>query len=979
MNQTRRASRTAAWTLVVLAVGVSSVFAARRQNGQEALGQLGVTQGICVVLGDPRCELALELAEGSELILYVQVRGANDRQAACRAADAAGLYGTRIYVSGGRSARIDLADNLADAVVAAGDPEGISRADVLRVLRPGGKALLGREVLTKPFPTGTDDWSHHYHGPDNNPQTEDRLALAPYLTQFIAEPRYAPAPQNAVASAGRVFMAFGHVAWKQRAEPWLDTLVAVNGFNGTMLWKRQLTSGIMVDRNTMIATPTALYLGDVESCKVLDPATGKLVDEITVPADLTGGTFWKWMALEDGVLYALVGEQETLDRVARWRRTQGGWPWQAISDGYNAKDPPTWDTNAWKRTESFDAKDHAWGFSRTLLAIDPKTKQVLWHHQEQQPLDSRSLCMKNGRFYFCRFSEYLVCLDAKSGEEIWRKTSENDPKLFAAIGPYCPYEHARTGWRSTVFLRCSDQALYFAGPQVFDVTAVSADDGRHLWTYRAQRNPHVLIRDDGLYIVGAGGLNGDTHKLNPLTGEILASYTISRAGCTRVTGTTDSIFFRGGGDGTLRLDPASGKMQWISPMRPGCFTGTIVADGHLYWTPWACDCNLQMFGVIGCRPAGNFQFDQPADASERLQTAGETPARIVPFEQSPDDWPTYRANNARTATTGAGVADSVGLLWTFTPQAAFEATSPVAAGGLVFLSGSDGIVRALDAASGEVRWTAYTGGPVHYPPAVAEGRALVGSSDGYAYAFEAATGRLLWRFRAAPVERRIRVYDSLTSTWPVAAGVLVHDGVAYCAAGMNNYDGTHVYALEAKSGAIKWQNNSSGSAGRSLGAGVAVAGDLLLDGGRLYLAGGSAASPAVFDTVDGKCVSTGQKARRGRELQLVVGRNERGEVQRRVQAVGQPLYATQDSPVFERNRSLEWGAPVVRTKNANLLCRRSEDGWKLVAQDLSAKQGLWEQPLPAEPVRWAVAVDARGRVVVTLRNGQVLCFGRKPR
>ena len=225
---------------------------------------------------------------------------------------------------------------------------------MLRVLRPGGKALLGREVLTKPLPDGSDDWSHHYHGPDNNPQSNDALVRAPYLTQFVAEPRYAPAPQNVVASAGRVFMAFGHVAWKQRAEPWLNTLVAVNGFNGTLLWKRDLTSGIMVDRSTMIATPTALYLADEKSCKLLDPATGRLLDEITVPADLTGGTFWKWMALSDGVLYALVGEQEPLDAVKRWRRTAGGWPWNEISDGFNANDPPNFDTRTWNRKESFD-------------------------------------------------------------------------------------------------------------------------------------------------------------------------------------------------------------------------------------------------------------------------------------------------------------------------------------------------------------------------------------------------------------------------------------------------------------------------------------------------------------------------------------------------------------------------------------------------------------------------------------------------
>ena len=849
---------------------------------------------------------------------------------------------------------------------------------MLRVLRPGGKALLDREVLTKPLPDGSDDWSHHYHGPDNNPQSNDALVRAPYLTQFVAEPRYAPAPQNVVASAGRVFMAFGHVAWKQRAEPWLNTLVALNGFNGTLLWKRELTAGIMVDRSTMIATPTALYVADEKSCKLLDPATGEVRDEITVPAELTGGTFWKWMALSDGVLYALVGEQEPLDAVKRWRRTAGGWPWNEISDGYNAKDPPNFDTRTWNRQESFDQRDHAWGFSKTLLAIDPQTKKILWCHREELPIDSRTLCMKNGRIYFSHFSRYIVCLNAKSGAEIWRRTAEKDPELFKAIGPYCPYEVASTGWRSTIYARCSDEALIFAGPQVFDVTAVSAADGRHLWTYHAARNPHVLVRDDGVYIIGAGGLNGDTHKLDPLSGKVLASYNISRTSCTRATGCADSIFFRGGGDGTIRLEPASNRRQWFSPMRPSCFVGTLVADGHLYWIPWECDCNLQMFGMICCGPAGNVKSDQTADTTKRLETFGGTAAVVAPFEQSPADWPTYRGNNARTATTPVEIPESVSLLWKYTPESAFEATSPVATGGLVFLSGSDGIVRALDAGTGSVRWKAYTGGAVRYPPSVADGRALVGSGDGYAYAFEAATGRLLWRFRAAPADRRIRVYDALLSTWPVATGVSVDGQTAYCAAGINNYDGTHVYALDAASGAIKWRNSSPDGMGAVLGAGVSVQGDLLLDNGKLYLAGGSVLSPAAFDLTTGEFSAAGQRGHRGRELQLVSAKNDRGEPQRRVVAVGQPLYSTPESPVFDRNSKLEWGSAVVAAKNARLLCRSDRDGWKLVAQNATGDTELWKQPLPSEPVRWAIAVDARSRIVVTLRDGKVLCFGRAP-
>ena len=202
MNTIQRINRTVSWALLIaLLMAVPAVSAGEPRHDQRALQQIETKKGICAVLGDPRCELAVGLAKASELLLYVQVQNEEERQSACRAADAAGLYGTRIYVAGGTAARIGLADNLADAVVATSAATGLPRAEVLRVLRPGGKALVGQEVLTKPLPDGSDDWSHHYHGPDNNPQSNDALVRAPYLTQFVAEPRYAPAPQNVVASA----------------------------------------------------------------------------------------------------------------------------------------------------------------------------------------------------------------------------------------------------------------------------------------------------------------------------------------------------------------------------------------------------------------------------------------------------------------------------------------------------------------------------------------------------------------------------------------------------------------------------------------------------------------------------------------------------------------------------------------------------------------------------------------------------------
>ena len=36
---------------------------------------------------------------------------------------------------------------------------------------------------------------------------------------------------------------------------------------------------------------------------------------------------------------------------------------------------------------------------------------------------------------------------------------------------------------------------------------------------------------------------------------------------------------------------------------------------------------------------------------------------------------------------------------------------------------------------------------------------------------------------------------------------------------------------------------------------------------------------------------------------------------------------------------------------------------------------LWQMPVPACPLRWGIAIDREGRVIVSLRDGTVLCFG----
>ena len=1016
---------------------LSSTAVFPTNQSQTLLDQIGVTRGICVVLGDVECERALQLARQSELLFYLQLPHAEQVQTACRAADQAGLYGNRIFIEKGSLVQLHLADNLADALIAVGPAADISEAEAIRVLRPGGKALLGRKVLIKPSPEGVDDWSHPYHGPDNNPQSQDKVIVAPYLTQFLAEPRYAPLPQVTVTSDGRVFKAFGHVAFKKREEPFLNKLVAFNGYNGVLLWQRDLTEGVMIHRNTMVATPDTLYLGDDKSCKMIDTLTGGLKDEIVPPVDVAGGTFWKWMGFEDGVLYALMGEQEQRDPTKLWRSENHGWPWNPISEGFNQPDGIEDSQKAYRI--------HPWGFGRNVLAINPNTKKVLWSYKEGEPIDSRAMCMKKGRIYIFRFGAYLACLDAETGKVIWRKTPDNAQELFVALGPYSNRQDWRTNWRTTCYLKCSEEALYFSGPQVNKLLAVSTKDGSVLWEH-PYNNFQLVLREDGLYgLSGQNDVGSLSMKFDPLTGKVLAELKTGRRACTRPTGSPDAILYRASG-GSTRLDVASGSPQLISPMRPQCHDGVTIANGLLYWWPSVCDCQLTLYGITSLAPAGDFDFYSTATEEKRLEKGAGDVTQVASLSESLADWPVFRADNKGSATSEAAVPSEVKLLWRFEPKAKFSdaiplPTAPVVAGGLVFVSGPDGIVRAFNAANGDLQWNAYTGGAVRIAPTIWKGRAFVGSGDGWVYAFEAKTGRLLWRFRAAPAQRKIPIYDSLLSTWPAASGVLVEDGIAYAAAGIVNYDGTYVYALDAATGQIKWQNNTSGHLNRQARTGISVHGHMMIYNDKLYLAGGNAVSPAVYDAANGKCLNNDNTVRALVQNNLVASQAPRGWelslLADQVVACGKPFYAhpkydVYDATVFDKvfltsigGRDVVWVSnqnnkkilcfdqldkELLRAKMANpgnrfninwsRLGIKDKPSWdynckdsvamavcrsavvvacksEIVALDLQSGNVLWSQAIPTAPVTWGLAIDRHGRVVVSLEDGQILCLGSK--
>ncbi len=243
---------------------------------------------------------------------------------------------------------------------------------------------------------------------------------------------------------------------------------------------------------------------------------------------------------------------------------------------------------------------------------------------------------------------------------------------------------------------------------------------------------------------------------------------------------------------------------------------------------------------------------------------------------APDtSWPTYLHDNARSGITSQSLSYPLSQKWVFrnagkpVPAWADPQDAPIegnyelprlrfddayhvsAAGGLVFFgSSATNKVYALDAATGEERWSFFIDGPVRLAPTVAGERVYFGSDDGNVYCLRAADGALVWKFRAAPSDERVLGRGKMISLWPVRTNVLVDNGVAYFCAGIFPAERIFIYAVGADDGSLIWKNDTltDQDAGRF---DISPQGYLLASPSILYVPS-SRTLPAALDKRTGK-------------------------------------------------------------------------------------------------------------------------------
>ena len=761
-------------------LSASNAQQAAQDQAEQILTAAGISGGLVVHIGCGDGRLTAALHANDSFLIHGLDADADSIKKAREHIRSVGLYG-RISVERWTHKNLPYTDNLVNLIVSE-DLDDISMAEVLRVLCPDGVAYIktnGTWATTiKPRPEEIDEWTHYMHDAGGNAVAHDSVVGPPRRFQWIGSPRWSRhhdrmASMSACVSAGgRIFYIIDEGSRVSILLPSKWTLVARDAFNGTILWKRPISSwltqywpfksGPAQLPRRLLAVGDRVYatLGlDETSLSELDAATGEIL------RTYDGTQMTEEVICSEGVLFVMVKENPPATR------------WNEYIPIHRTV----------KQAKSRVAEEWPWDEAdRRIMAIEAETGKLLW--QKIRSVAPMTLAADSKGVYF-HDGQNIVCLDRRTGDYIW---------VSSAVPRKSPMP-ANFGPTLVVY---EDVVLFASGNSSRTLTALSAQTGRTLWTSNYEpsghNSPHDLLVIDGLAWAGAtagGSHSGVFTGWDIHTGQIkrqfppdVETYWFHHR-CYRSKATERFLLPSRTGIEFVDIDAE----HWITNhwVRGGCLYGIMPCNGLVYTPPHNCACYAEskLSGFCALAPEYTDRvFPQVASDSDRLERGpayDKIGNRQSNFE-NPDDWPTYRHDPARSGFTQSVVPTDLGLAWQ--NQLEGRLSSLVISDGRLFVASVDThTIYALSEDNGRVLWSYTAGGRVDSPPTIYKGRVLFGSADGWVYCLRAADGELIWRFQAAPQDLRLTAFEQLESVWPVHGSVLVQNDVVYCVAGRSMF------------------------------------------------------------------------------------------------------------------------------------------------------------------------------------------------
>jgi outer membrane protein assembly factor BamB len=197
------------------------------------------------------------------------------------------------------------------------------------------------------------------------------------------------------------------------------------------------------------------------------------------------------------------------------------------------------------------------------------------------------------------------------------------------------------------------------------------------------------------------------------------------------------------------------------------------------------------------------------------------------------DWPMLGHDAARTGATATEVRPPFERKWyrAFPDEGLMCGVQPIISDGVVYIGTLRGVLHAIDAETGQDKWTFRAGGPILHACAAAGGKVVFGCADGYVCAVNAADGKPAWGVQTG------------TAVWNAPA---VYDGHVYVGSRSGR-----LFCIQLKDGWTRWES-------AALGGPILNSPAIDANAGRVYV-GAEDMRVYAFDARNGDAIWTSDK------------------------------------------------------------------------------------------------------------------------
>ena len=502
-----------------------------------------------------------------------------------------GLYGNRVIVIEGKLGMLGdvvFPKHFARLIV---DFSGKMKKTVIEsLLQPYGGEYHNKKEPEKNWVRsggfeGEGVWTHQYMDPSNSLCSQDDVVRGPLSARWYTDLNLKMPNRSArfpipLYLNGRLFI------------EGVDELLAVDAFTGQELWHNSYPGILAHLRGGMKGTDVAgsniclseqyLFLVKGEECLKLDQATGVEKGRFKVPE----GKAWGFLAYADGILYGSVANVDF-----------------HVSPAYSRSN-----------------MSKLYSESSQFFAMDPESGEVLWKYKAQRSIRHNAIAISNGSVFLIdrAIAKYdakfpivavyqgqlkknippkpdennhptgtLICLDAKSGKELWR----NENNIYGTM--------LLVAAKRRILVMCYGFATYPVASDYFAdrVAAFSLQEGKRIWElenfeYGGSRiviNDDILIAEPYAYELETGKKKKkeDFHFIRTI-------------GCGAISASKHLIIFRSGTLGYVDMKKPD-TVHSFGGIRPNCWINSIVAGGLVLVPDNAtgCTCSYLMHSSVG--------------------------------------------------------------------------------------------------------------------------------------------------------------------------------------------------------------------------------------------------------------------------------------------------------------------------------------------------------------------------------------------